>query len=106
MRLIDADELEQIIQKQVGECKIKVFDPSVNLILQDIGNAPTIEAKPVQHGRNISCMNPVDGFLCSECHTKIEGYYKVVYDEDTEDYNHYEYEFKYCPNCGARMDGE
>jgi hypothetical protein len=45
MRLIDADELESLIVKQAGELKIKVFDPSVNLILQDIKNAPTIEIK-------------------------------------------------------------
>lgn len=45
MRLIDADELESLIVKQAGELKIKVFDSSVNLILQDIKNAPTIEIK-------------------------------------------------------------
>lgn len=45
MRLIDADELESLIVKQAGELKIKVFDPSVNLILQDIKNAPTIKIK-------------------------------------------------------------
>lgn len=45
MRLIDADELESLIVKQAGELKIKVFDPSVNLILQDIKNAPTIEVE-------------------------------------------------------------
>ena len=47
MRLIDAVALERIIQEQVGKCMIKVFNPSVNLILQDIRNAPTIEDKPV-----------------------------------------------------------
>ena len=100
MRLIDADTLE--LDAEWDER----YDGYSSYSAIQVHNSPTIEAEPVRHGRNISCMNPVDGFLCSECHTKIEGYYKVVYDEDTEDYNHYEYEFKYCPNCGARMDGE
>ncbi len=46
MRPIDADALESIIQEQVGKCMIKVFNPSVNLILQDIRNAPAIETEP------------------------------------------------------------
>lgn len=45
MRPIDADALESIIQEQVGKCMIKVFNPSVNLILQNIRNAPTIETE-------------------------------------------------------------
>lgn len=100
MRLIDADDY----------CRSAGCEPPYGnggeCANCSICNCPTIETEPVRHGRNISCMNPVDGFLCSECRTKIEGYYKVVYDEDAEDYNHYEYEMKFCPNCGARMDGE
>ena len=42
MRIVDAEALESIIQEQTGKCMIKIFDPSVNLILQDIRNAPTI----------------------------------------------------------------
>ena len=44
---------------------------------------------PVRHGRNISN----SGFLCSECHFGDFGGF-------------YGYKPNYCPNCGAKMDGE
>lgn len=95
------EEINELTGKHYNKCgQIARYSDELN---QFAGTDKKVE--PVKHGRNISCMNPVDGFLCSECRIKIEGYYKVVYDEDAEDYNHYEYEMKYCPNCGAKITG-
>ena len=51
---------------------------------------------------NVSEMNPVDGFTCSECGITIIDFREEKVDED---YNAswYEYEIKYCPNCGAKV---
>lgn len=51
---------------------------------------------------NVSEMNPVDGFTCSECGITIIDFREERVDED---YNAswYEYEIKYCPNCGAKV---
>ena len=89
MRLIDADALRDRVyheafetdtpdQKWDSGCWIryKMFE-------RNIKNAPTIDAVPVKHGRWIN-----DN--CSEC-----GLY--VYHGDMRNY---------CPNCGARMDGD
>lgn len=59
----------------------------------------------VKHGYNKTSMHPVDEFVCSKCGFICTDYMETVYDEDGE-YTYYrEYEFNYCPNCGAKMDG-
>lgn len=87
VRLIDAVALEHIIQEQVGKSMIKVFNPSVNLILQDIRNAPTVEAEPVKHGRwKLRCYG--DYPYCSNCNNEPKGREMTLY----------------CPNCGSKQD--
>lgn len=46
---------------------------------------PWCDAEPVRHGYWEDCSN---GWMCSECHRDSS--------RDT----------KYCPHCGAKMDGE
>lgn len=65
-----------------------------------IESAPAVEAEPVKHGRWIPLEydgfadgNPVwDLWECSECQEEHSG------DEETLT--------PYCPNCGAKMDGD
>jgi len=93
MRLIDADE---IIKETWGVVIKDMFhmDETVEVISRkDIDNAPTIDAEPVRHGHWI--FNPKDAIemmftlpKCSECGA-----------ESPNGGN-------YCPNCGAKMDGE
>ena len=58
--------------------------------------APTIEAEPVRRGRWIDAhmISGGDFNRCSECGCYIEQVYFA------NDYN-----VRYCPNCGAKMDG-
>ena len=63
-----------------------------------IEDAPTIDAQPVKHGRFVfekgDYRNTVDGYRCTSCgetyHTKVP----------------YFSEYKFCPNCGAKMGGD
>lgn len=88
MRLIDADALG------IGEATPEVFDnpgyaDGWNSAVRIISAAHTVDVAPVAHGRWI----PVDGgqHKCSHCHT-------VRKTDVARDH--------YCPNCGAKMDGE
>lgn len=63
---------------------------------------PAADVAPVVHGKNITEMHPSDEFVCSECGIDITDFCRYDPEEDAT----YEYEFKYCPNCGAKMDGE
>ena len=46
-----------------------------------------------------------DQFVCSNCGIELQDWLKVERDEDG-DITFHGYEFKYCPNCGARIGGE
>ena len=83
MRLIDADALADTLNElgvpYRADVQLAIFE------------SPTIDAMPIKHGRWIKNDPHCDGlaFLwnCSECGVESdEGY-------------------RYCPACGARMDG-
>ena len=79
-----------------------------------IDNAPTVDAVEVVHGRWLYDSGS-ERYFCSACH---ENALSVIYDEQVADYDWEENlvfrtepttkEFltDYCPNCGAKMDGD
>ena len=91
-RLIDANELRkefEWLESVVNGCsKAEVRDT-----IQRIDNAPTVDAVEVVHGRWIDEYPYV---RCSECNAEW-----VNCRTDNEPSLFY-----YCPNCGAKMDGE
>lgn len=86
MRLIDADALKFDIMCVYGS------NPQY---INWLNHAPTVDAVPVRHGKWINrwsgCGSVWLEQSCSECALTFE-------DEP--------HEYKYCPNCGARMDEE
>ena len=45
-----------------------------------------------------------DQFVCSNCGIELQNWHRVEHDEDDGDVTYHGYEFKYCPNCGAKID--
>lgn len=102
MRLIDADATRKAIFALVGDEAIKQYADQIGrtrsndhyldaLIDADdvIDDMPTID--PVRHGRWVYDGQSIEVmYKCSEC-----GYVEFGHDHST-----------YCPNCGARMDGD
>lgn len=43
-----------------------------------------------------------DEFFCSNCGIQLRGWYSIEQDPYDGDIK-YDYEFNYCPNCGARI---
>lgn len=56
------------------------------------------------HAKNLSLASPYDRFCCSNCEIELEDWAKTRSHHDIDDQGRYEYEFRYCPNCGAKMD--
>ena len=97
MRLIDADAAADLIDYMLDEGNLNMRDPravryNVKLMLTEEYYTPTIN--PVRHGRWVKpdlWTKPV----CSVCGEPCFGLHGFSY--ETTDY---------CPNCGARMEGE
>lgn len=53
--------------------------------------------------KNITENHPVDEFICSECGFMVEEFFEKRVDEDDGEVTFYEFEIKYCPNCGAKV---
>ena len=88
-RLIDANALKIHRMHNAG-----ANHPLDVAYRKDIDNAPTVDAVEVVHARNLRADSP-SLFECSEC-----GWSDCdTYTGDTAEYN-------YCPNCGAKMDGD
>ena len=79
MRLIDADALIENIQ----------WAETIEDAIKEILAAPTIEAEPVKTGRWIE-----DDDLTLPSHCSVCGEYALEWVET-----------RYCPNCGAKMEG-
>ena len=88
-RLTDADEFVRNfstwMNRQDEEHGDSNFVLGIKLMLEELQNAPTVDAEPVKHGHWEDCSN---GWMCSVCFRDV-----------SKDY-------EYCPNCGAKMDGE
>ena len=109
MRLIDADRALEIVRDQgIAHPNAYHLTNYATLILRE---APTIEAEPLRHGRwviekrHTVLRNPYidDNYFasatCSECDFCIHAETKSFGYPDLNTTN-------YCPNCGARMDGD
>lgn len=86
MRPIDADALLEKMQRTS-----RYFS-----VVYDVDAMPTLDVAPVRHGRWVlldECYN--EGVYCSACHKKV---YKKCYANQ-------KIKSKFCPHCGAKMDG-
>ena len=84
-RLIDANKARVVAQRIYSDPVL------VHAILNTLNNTPTVDAVEVVHGlwaeRYISIIGQTR-YFCSECLT------------------FHERKSNYCPNCGAKMDGD
>ena len=62
-----------------------------------------IPARPHGHNNNNDYAD-CDQFVCSECGIELQDWHSVERDIDDGDITYHEYTFKYCPNCGAKME--
>ena len=65
---------------------------------------PAADVQPVIETENMATVS--DEFICKKCGIYLKDYVKVVLDEDNDGYideQHYDYEPKYCPECGAKV---
>lgn len=100
MRLIDADALKQVTEECIAEYDCYTRDTIFGMrsvVYYATTDAPAVDAVPVRHGKWIYG-NEFHWYTasCNKCG------YKRTTDIKAANWN----AWKYCPNCGARMDEE
>lgn len=95
MRLIDADQLEDVVTKanEQGFDITRYEFKRIKLVLFEF---PTVDVEPVRHGhwiKNERYSDEIERHTVYECSECGELYYWY----DTPEY-------KYCRHCGAKMD--
>ena len=98
MRLIDADALVENIKSEIDDDKeiysddktSVIFRAGMKTVIRIVKNQDTVD--PIKHGYWVFVNDMVSYIKCSECGDDICWV-------NTK-------RPKYCPSCGARMDGE
>ena len=91
-RLIDADALiHRLLNTKIVAANLFQY---ANAVTNMIGDAPTIEAEPVRHGYWENANGRPKTYIrkCSVCGKEAYFCGRGC-------------SYKYCPNCGAKMDG-
>ncbi len=85
----DAETLTEGEREQIGACVLALRE-----LANNAHRLPTVDAEPVVHGRNLKLDTP-SLFECSIC--KWSCWDTLCGDTEV---------WRYCPNCGARMDAK
>ena len=94
MRLIDANEVEEMAGAFADQASTKEAYAAFWKVIHNIRQMPAVDAVEVVHGRWIKSESMVRCAKCSNCKGWVTKH--SVNEPDS----------KYCPNCGAKMDGE
>ncbi len=110
--LIELSEALRMIKNSKADCPettIKgraIWETAHNCALSCLTNCPPVDAVEVVHGRWIykddTVMNWTIKAICSACKCKVAHNSDLAFDYGLEKF---EKLHKYCPNCGAKMDG-
>lgn len=100
MRYVDADVLMEHLKRKEAEPATRNYTEGFNDALMRcrsmVHSAPTVDAEPVKHGRWFLERDPNGNPYCFHCSCCDSDYHHIGVTSAT----------KYCPNCGAKMDGK
>lgn len=104
MRVINADALKESLKELKAEGTNRKYvqglqDAIDGYFPQIIDDEPTIDAEPVRHGRWVCVEAEPERVWCDNCKT-------IYYSSDLLNIEADDEKVNFCPNCGARMDGD
>ena len=89
-RYIDADEVLETMRSNMDMQELYLPIHFIDFVIEDM---PTADVEPVRHGRWVEKPTSV---YCSNCRTHWSREFVISLRKT----------YKFCPNCGARMDGD
>jgi hypothetical protein len=90
MELLKAEETEEYVSRKSVEDAVRDHWCDSSRTMEAITRIPAADMAPVVHGK----WKPTEYPIMSECEDCSECGYRTVYG----------HRFKFCPNCGTRMD--
>ena len=94
--LIDRQALIEQMESDAEQMEDSIFKMAAYAAINDVKHQPAADAVEVQHGQWVHCDDGSLSWRCSVCGKHAYGNYAEVFSG----------EYHFCPNCGARMDGE
>ena len=93
----------EALKSQIAENKLMAREPATKRILAMIDDMPAADIAPVVHGKWLNFYNDFSCAECDRCGTIFE-----VTDNETDEglWNAFLSAYRYCPDCGAKMDEE
>ena len=95
-RYIDAEKTAKALEKEVKGLASEVnhnYREGLQFALKMINDQSTVDVQEIKHGKWMGASDG-DGIVCSVCGSDFCTLVLNVYN------------YNYCPNCGAKMDGE
>ena len=100
--------LPSVLMNYCNRFNSKQLESITEMIYELENSIESADVQPVVDTENMATLS--DEFICKKCGIYLKDYIKVVMDEDNDGYideQHYEYEPKFCPECGAKVkDGD
>lgn len=84
--------------------KAEPMQHGISTAIAAVLDQPYVDVEPVRHGYNATDGHPSDQFVCSCCGFNCEITEIKCDDDKLSEPDAYEYDCKFCPNCGARME--
>lgn len=93
---------KDIICAKMMKFNFRSPDMTVSDFIND--ELPAADVQPVIETEDLA--TATEQFICKNCGIRIENFDKVVLEEDNDGYINklfYEYRFKFCSECGAKV---
>lgn len=82
---------------EIAVCYVTPFDAdALHMAIK------ALEQEPKECHNENKDYDDCDQFVCSNCGIELQDWHAVERSEDG-DISYHEYEFRYCPNCGAKI---
>lgn len=91
--------------KTYDDVRVRIGLKAGSSLVANPDNVPSVTPAPKKCHNENRDYDSCDQFVCSNCGIELQDWHAVERSEDG-DITFHEYEFKYCPNCGAKMEVE
>lgn len=92
--------------KTYDDVRVRIGLKAGSSLVANPDNVPSVTPAPKKCHNENKDYDDCDQFVCSNCGIELQDWHQVERDEDDGNVSYHEYEFHFCPNCGAKIESE